>query len=384
MKTFRWQFPGWRPLILTVAATIIVAVIGGFLLAWSGLYNVAAGRDHLPITRTILEFALRSAVRTQSLGISAPALDDIDLIRLGAGHFPTGCAVCHGAPGEPTNPLFAQMLPAPPSLAEAAPKWDASQLFWIVKHGFKYTGMPAWVAPERDDEVWAVVAFLQRIPNLGAKEYRELASIRDRDAAAAELVRFGKVSDTSRACARCHEDEESTTKSRLIPKLAGQSNHYLQSALRGYSTGARPSGIMQQIAARLDGDEIRQLSAYYSSLTVKREEPTQPVPSVSQLERGRQIAEAGVPAEGIPPCAACHGQKARETFPKLAGQHARYVEGQLNLWKEGLRDGTVTGAVMAPIARRLTGQQIQDVALYYETLPQGLHGTEGALRAVPP
>ena len=55
------------------------------------------------------------------------------------------------------------MLPPPPELSKAAKEWKDEELFWIVKHGIKYTGMPSWVAAERDDEVWSVVAFLKRL-----------------------------------------------------------------------------------------------------------------------------------------------------------------------------------------------------------------------------
>ena len=44
-----------------------------------------------------------------------------------------------------------------------------------MKHGFKYTGMPGWVAIEREDEIWAVVAFVTRVQTLDAESYRDLA-----------------------------------------------------------------------------------------------------------------------------------------------------------------------------------------------------------------
>jgi cytochrome c553 len=344
-----------------------VLLVGGFFFAWSGIYNVAASRDHLPFTRVLLEFALRSSVRTHSIGIETPPLDDADLVRLGASHFSTGCSVCHGAPGEPAGPQFASMLPPPPSLVEAAPKWKPARLFWIVKHGLKYTGMPAWPTQQRDDEVWAMVAFLQKLPMLGIQDYRALARIRPPRAGAGELVQSGKAPSVG-PCARCHDDEDSPTTSRLVPKLAGQRAAYLESALRSYATGARSSGLMQQIAARLDQAEIREVSEYYASLKPKTERHTSEAMAAARIDRGRQIAEAGVAAAGIPPCMVCHSDRARDTFPRLAGQHFRYLETQLNLWRKGLRTGTVTGAIMAPIARRLTDEQIADVAAYFSSL----------------
>ena len=72
---------------------------------------------------------------------------------------------------------------------------------------------------------------------------------------------------------------------------------------------------------------------------------------------------------GIPPCLACHGAEAAPGYPRLAGQSARYLEGQLALWRAGLNDRSATGRIMAPIARRLSEAQAADVAAYFASLP---------------
>jgi cytochrome c553 len=65
---------------------------------------------------------------------------------------------------------------------------------------------------------------------------------------------------------------------------------------------------------------------------------------------------------------ACHAGKSAATFPKLEGQHAAYIVGQLRLWRRGLRDRTVQGAIMAAIAPRLTDEQIDNLAAYFESV----------------
>ena len=135
-----------------LAIFLAVLGVGGFLFAWSGLYSVAASRGHWPGLSLILKFGMRSSVRTHALGIEAPDLENPALVERGAGYFQGGCAPCHGAPGRPSNPIVHAMLPEPPDLGVAVPTWKANELFWIVKNGFKYTGMPAWAAQDRDDE----------------------------------------------------------------------------------------------------------------------------------------------------------------------------------------------------------------------------------------
>lgn len=361
MKLHQLQVP-LRILVRWTGGAVATLGVGALLFAWSGIYNVAASRDHFAITTAFLEFALRSSVRTHSLGIDPPMLDDDHLVALGAGHFESGCAPCHGSPLAATIPPFENMLPAPPSLADAAEEWSDAQLFWIVKNGFKYTGMPAWPAIERDDEVWTVVAFLKRYPELDAQSY-------------SALIRAGENENEFALCVRCHGDETAPPSSRLVPRLAGQSGRYLAVSLDHYAAGARPSGVMEAPAAQLDENAVVRAAEYYASIdAVDRSTTADAI--APRIARGRTIATEGVRSDLVPPCLACHGAEANELFPRLAGQHAPYIAGQLRLWKRGLRDASVLGAIMAPIAQRLNDGQIDDVAAFFESADPELSSSE--------
>ncbi len=96
-------------------------------------------------------------MRTHALGITVPPLDGDDRLRRGAAHYQQGCAPCHGSPAGPSMQVVRTMLPEPSDLKELVPTWKSNELFWIVKNGLKYTGMPAWPTQQRDDEVWDMV-----------------------------------------------------------------------------------------------------------------------------------------------------------------------------------------------------------------------------------
>jgi cytochrome c553 len=263
------------------------------------------------------------------------------------------------------------MLPLPTHLPAFLHDWSDEELFWIVKNGIKYTGMPAWVAYGRDDEVWAVVAFLRRLPAMQPQQYRSLArgnaGQRARDAR--ELADLGADAAAISACARCHDDEAASSQSHLVPRLAGQSAEYLRMALQDYASGLRQSGIMQPVAAELDGEELLRLSSYYAAL------PTASLPHddslLDRIERGRVMATVGATPNGIPPCLACHGAQARSSYPRLAGQYREYLVRQLLLLKKGLRNQTPQGAIMTTIAGRLSDSQIKDVAEFFQQLEPG-------------
>jgi cytochrome c553 len=359
----RSRLPSARGLAIWAGITIVILAVAALLFAGSGLYSVAASRGHFAVTTWFLDFALRRSVVLHSRFIEVPPLDDADMVRLGAAHFETGCAPCHGSPLTRSNPIPRSMLPPPPPLDRAARDWSAEQLFWIVKNGLKYTGMPAWPAQRRGDEVWPVVAFLSRLPDLSPAEYRGLA-LAGASAPARRAI-AGLRTDLA-DCARCHGDQGSPPPSRLVPKLSGQSAAYLAAALRHYADGTRPSGVMQAVAAALDTGEITRISEHYATQADGGIDADHPA---EQVEHGRRIAVEGLARQGVPPCIACHGARSNPMFPRLAGQHARYIVSQLQLWQRGGRDLTVLGAVMAPIARRLDAGQIEAVAAYFASLP---------------
>lgn len=366
------RLPSLPTFAACAAATLLLLGVGGFLFATSGIYDIAARVPHWAITRWFLEYSMRRAVETHSrfVEVSVPPewRAGEDAVRLGAGHFHNGCAFCHGAPGDQQRPIARSMRPAPPDLARTAPHWTAEELFWIVRNGFKYTGMPHWPAVQRTDEVWPVVAFLQRLPDLDPAEYRRLVF-----GGAAGADEPGKPAALG-ACTGCHGDRGTTPPSRLAPRLDIQSKAVIMAALHQYADGSRPSGVMTPVAARLTPDQARALAAYYAAPAAAgrvAEVASPPVPPTGdggQVERGRRIAVEGLSDAMLPPCAACHVDGSPDVFPRLEGQSASYVEGQLRLWRAGGRSQTPTGQLMAVIAQRLSEQQAADVAAYFESL----------------
>lgn len=360
----------WSRIALGLLGLGAIAVCGVVLFAWSGLYSVAASRGHWAMTDFALRFGMTNSVETHAPDIEPPPLDDPDLVRLGAAHFHGGCAYCHGSPGTPISPISAAMLPPPPDLSDRVGEWNDQELFWIVKHGIKYAGMPAWVAQERDDEVWAVVAFLRRLPGLDRAAYRELAmgDLNIEPQSGRELATAESTSDAVSTCGRCHGVEDRPPLSRLVPRLHGQSAAMLRQALEAYAAGNRFSGIMQPAAAGLSARAIESLSNYYAGLPPPRDPSRAPQPQ-ALIEAGRQLAMQGAPGAGVPACLGCHHAEALPVYPRLAGQHAAYMANQLRAWQRGEKGRTGQNAIMAPIARRLNEQQIVSLAAFFASLP---------------
>ena len=356
------------------AVFLVLMSLGGLLGAASGIIPIKASSGHWTITRWFLQFSKQRSVATHTLGMDAPALDEQRLVLKGAGTYEINCRPCHGNPSVPHPRVAQQMTPRPPYLPSTLSRWEADELFYMVKHGIKFTGMPAWPTQQRDDEVWAMVAFLRRFPGLNADDYSELVNTELLASGAALSIDQLDPKHVSRAimtsCARCHGMDGIGRGLGAFPKLAGQQVAYLEASLQAFARGERHSGIMGPIAAGLSPDEITELARYYASLP-KSTAPSAASDAVAAIERGRVIAEEGVSAKRVPACVACHGPSdviRNPVYPKLAGQYADYLVLQLELFKKGHRGGTTYAQLMGTVAARLTAEQVSDVAFYYSSL----------------
>ncbi|MDP1663559.1 MAG: c-type cytochrome [Methylobacter sp.] len=358
-KLLPWAFG------LFVAGIVLVLTI-----AYSGIYSVAASAGHPDWLDWFFALGKRRSVIVNSMTIDAPVLDLAELVPLGAAHFQGGCATCHRTPGQALNPVYDQMLPPPPDLKTHAPMWTREQLFWIVRHGIQFTGMPAWSGQDRDDEVWAVVAFLEVLPLMEAGDYRQYARGHSeaQNYSIREIVSEGKTKINLTACNRCHDTDDAPPMSPYVPRIGGQNKAYLKRALREYHSDLRQSGFMEPIAAELDDEHINLLADYYASLTVSLGNPARN-PSTPKLEPGRQLAEQGDRSRKIPACLSCHGANKRPDYPRLDGQSEQYLRQQLQLLQRGGRTKTPHGAIMTTIAKRLTEQQAEAAAVFFASQP---------------
>jgi len=156
-----------------LVAGALVASASAFI--YTGIFNVAADAPHYPFTYAIMETVRSRSIATRAKDLQPPALDDATLIATGARHYAAMCSGCHLSPDKTTDSeIRAGLYPKPPDLTKhlhASP----AEAFWVIKHGIKMSGMPAWGKTHDDSSIWGLVAFLQKLPELTAAEYQALA-----------------------------------------------------------------------------------------------------------------------------------------------------------------------------------------------------------------
>jgi cytochrome c553 len=334
-----------------IIGLLLAGALGAFLLAWSGLIGVGASTGHWKATDWFLHWVMRSSVRTAAIGTPVPAFTE-GMLPMAAGHFEKGCALCHGSPALPRPASVRNMLPAPPDLKDKIAEWSDAELFQIVQHGVRFTGMPAWPVAGREDEAWAMVAFLRRYPQLDAAGYRDLAGF-----AATRSTAMDSVIET---CNGCHAPDRLDGQS-LVPQLAGQSVTYLEQALAAYADGTRGSGVMAVAIEGLDDEDRRTLARHFAA-----QPPGFGHNASRETARGETLAVKGDPARRVPACLSCHEKTgANPAFPRLSGQPAAYLESQLKRFAAKTRGGGPFRDVMQKVAANLEEEDMAALATYF-------------------
>jgi mono/diheme cytochrome c family protein len=163
-------------------ATIAIAVVlfGFSAFLYSGLYPMGADTPHFRLTTWALDTLRENSITRASAAIEVPTdLASAERLLSGGADYNDMCAQCHLNPAVSFNDLSAGLYPAPPDLSRRETLSDDLSLarsFWIIKHGVKASGMPAWGSGHSDERIWNMVAFLQRLPELNATQYQILTA----------------------------------------------------------------------------------------------------------------------------------------------------------------------------------------------------------------
>jgi len=168
--------PRWsagRRSVLELGALLMLLAAAAVAI-YAGLYNVAADIPHTQPVYWLLETVRERSVAANARDIVVPNdLADENRISKGAGEYAEMCSGCHLAPGMGRTEISRGLYPRAPELRHRTDLTPAEQ-FWIVKHGVKMTGMPAWGITHDDELLWNVVAFIRKLPQLTPAQYETM------------------------------------------------------------------------------------------------------------------------------------------------------------------------------------------------------------------
>lgn len=164
-----------------------IAIFGGVAFLYSGLYPMGADVPHNSLTYWVLETLRERSIAHAASDIQVPRdLDAPDRLLKGGADYNDMCAGCHLKPGKTQSDFTLGLYPSPPNLSldgeghghgnHDADRDALQRQFWIIKHGIKASGMPAWGPGHDDERIWNMVAFLKRLPELSSGQYQILSA----------------------------------------------------------------------------------------------------------------------------------------------------------------------------------------------------------------
>jgi mono/diheme cytochrome c family protein len=163
-----------KKVLLTILIIMAVQAVGLVIVVFRGAYDVStSNHDNSLINWWLSRGAIRS-VRHHARRLTAPPLDNPAMIQEGFKHYDDMCVQCHGAPGKDPDEIAQGLWPAAPNLAKTATHWTPAQIFWITKYGIKFSAMPGWGASHKDETLWAITAFIEKLPQLSAADYQQM------------------------------------------------------------------------------------------------------------------------------------------------------------------------------------------------------------------
>ena len=161
-----------KTIAATVAGLVAMVLAGVLVFVYSGSFDVTATNPHWEITHRLLLMVREQSIKSQARDVKVPELDDPGRIHAGFQNFHSMCVACHNAPGAAPTEISKGLYPEAPNLKQSVKSRTPGELYMIIKHGIKMSGMPAWEPSHSGDEIWSMVAFLRTLPNMSDDEYQ--------------------------------------------------------------------------------------------------------------------------------------------------------------------------------------------------------------------
>lgn len=168
IKTLRW-IGG------VIGSLLVILVIVTGIFIYAGFFDVAADKPHSDAVYRLLQTIRLRSIATRASDAVPTDLADPKRIAAGAAQYAEMCSGCHLGPGVKRTEISRGLYPRAPELKRGS-RLTSAEEFWVLKHGIKMSGMPAWGVTHNDELLWDIVAFLQTLPNLTTDQYQAVVN----------------------------------------------------------------------------------------------------------------------------------------------------------------------------------------------------------------
>ncbi len=152
---------------LLVAVVVLLLAATGVLVIYAKTRGFTAKARPSAPERFIAERLLALSYPVAAKSLQNPLQPTPENVGRGERHYRHDCAVCHGDDGAGKTEIGQGLYPKVPNLRHEDDLTDG-QLFFIIKNGVRFTGMPGWNDP--DEEIWSMVLYIRDLPHRPQRE----------------------------------------------------------------------------------------------------------------------------------------------------------------------------------------------------------------------
>ena len=152
--------------LLGGVVVVLILLVVGVGLALLGFFPTNANSTPPALERQMAMAALDASTERHAARVNNPIPPTDENLIDGIKIYTMNCALCHGGLDRQPSVLGKSFYPPAPSLILYPlddPEWH---VFYTVRTGVRYTGMPSWEKVLSEPDMWKVTAFLTRVEKL--------------------------------------------------------------------------------------------------------------------------------------------------------------------------------------------------------------------------
>jgi plastocyanin len=157
------------------SVTVAVVLVALAAIGYRAVSGRALAADRPPgfVETFVARKLVRLSIPRSQRSAANPHAADATAWKDAVDHFGEHCATCHGTDGRGRSEFGRLMYPPVPDLtSEPIQQFSDGELFAIIGHGVRWTGMPAFQSTDTDDEIWKLVSLIRRLPSLTAADLK--------------------------------------------------------------------------------------------------------------------------------------------------------------------------------------------------------------------
>jgi mono/diheme cytochrome c family protein len=169
-----------RKILSGAVLMLVILLLSALAVMRLGLMPVNADGAHSSLEARIMPQVLHASIVRHASADTNPISVNEENLKAGVSTYKAMCARCHSTPAGNPSEYGQSFYPPAPQLLGGMSNYTDSQLFWLIKHGIRNTGMPAWGSMLSDDDIWQIVSLLKNSQDLPPSVEAEWSAPRNR------------------------------------------------------------------------------------------------------------------------------------------------------------------------------------------------------------